>query len=359
MAWLALFEGMVVWQLAAGFFTAISGWKSVVRTRIFSLLLVVISTLLSFAAGEAVLRLKNSNMANYDIEMWRYSNALKVRSANPDIAFTHRRNDSARLQNVAIRTNELGLRGGPIKPLAPGERRILFLGGSITLGWGVPEDETLTARLERKFREDGKTLQVLNGGIGNYNTVRYVNRFFDELAPLRPTDIVVQYFLRDAEDLQPGGGNFLLEHSELAVTLLIAKNRLFEASGQGALEDHYRRVYAPDSAGFLKMKTQLKRLSRYGKAHGIRLYLAMMPDIHNLQSYKFEYIHRIMQQIAAEDGYIFVDLLPALRDRPPEQLFAMPGDPHPNALGHRLMAGALYPVLAQEAGTRASAMPAR
>lgn len=318
---------------------------------IFSIVLVVISTLVALVAGEVLLRMKNSNMTNYDIEMWRYSKALKVKSANPDIAFTHKRNDAAILQSTAIRTNSMGLRGGPVEPLAPGGRRILLLGGSITLGWGVAEENTIAAVLEKKLRASGEKVQVLNGGVGNYNAVRYTNRFFDELQTLQPTDIVVHYFLRDAEDLQPGGGSILLEHSELAVTLWIAKNRLFEPSGQGVLEDHYRRVYAPDSAGFLKMKAQLKRLSDYARAHGIRVYLAMTPDIHDLKNYRLEYIHRIMKQVAASDGYAFVDLLPALRGRPPEELFAMPGDPHPNALGHRLMADALFPVLKQESGS--------
>jgi hypothetical protein len=33
--------------------------------------------------------------------------------------------------------------------------------------------------------------------------------------------------------------------------------------------------------------------------------------------------------------------------RPPEEMFAMPGDPHPNALGHELMAEAIFPVISQ------------
>ena len=32
-----------------------------------------------------------------------------------------------------------------------------------------------------------------------------------------------------------------------------------------------------------------------------------------------------------------------------EELFAMPGDPHPNALGHRLMADAMFPVVSASA----------
>src|SRR5439155_15798620 len=109
--------------------------------------ILLVSAAVAFAIGETVLRLKNSSMSNYDIEMWRYSNELKVRSTDPALDFDHAPSRSATLQNVSIRLNERGLRGGPVIPLAPGERRMLFLGCSITLRWGVREDETVTAPL--------------------------------------------------------------------------------------------------------------------------------------------------------------------------------------------------------------------
>jgi hypothetical protein len=113
------------------------------------------------------LRAKNASVTNYDIEMWRYANELKRRSADPALDFDHVKSKSALLQNTEIRVNEWGLRGPPVEPAPPGGRRILFLGGSITLGWGVPEDLTEEARLEHMVRARGQQIQVLNGGVGN------------------------------------------------------------------------------------------------------------------------------------------------------------------------------------------------
>jgi lysophospholipase L1-like esterase len=313
------------------------------KSAFFSLLLTVCSVAICLALAEAVLRIKNNSMTSYDIEMWRYANELKKQSDEPALAFDHVPSRSALLQNVMIRLNEYGLRGAPVEKLPPGGRRILFLGGSITLGWGVPEEETATARLQQMLRSaTGSEVQVLNGGVGNYNTERYVSRFFKELTPLQPTDIVVHYFLRDAEDLPPGGGNIVLRHSELAVTLWITYHRLADAAGERSLVDHYRAVYNSDAPGFLTMKQKLKELADYAKAHNIRIYLAMVPDVHNLVDYKLGFVHEIMRGVADADGYAFIDLLPALRGRPPEELYAMPGDPHPNALGHKLMAEAIF-----------------
>jgi lysophospholipase L1-like esterase len=246
---------------------------------------------------------------------------------------------------VTIRLNEWGLRGGPVAVMPAGGRRILFLGGSIALGWGVREEDTVESRLEQRLLAAGQHVQVLNGGVGNYNAPRYVSRFFAELSGLNPTDIVVHYFLRDAEDLPPGGGNILLRRSELAVTLWIAYHRLVDRSGEQSLVDHYRAAYEPTAPGFLAMQAKLKELAAYGKGRHIRLYLAMTPDVHNLADYKLAFVHDLMRRIAEEDGYTYVDLLPALRGRSPEELFALPGDPHPNAFGHQLMAEAIFPVI--------------
>jgi lysophospholipase L1-like esterase len=318
-----------------------------VRSALASSFIAVFSLALAFGAGELLLRLKNSSMTNYDIEMWRYAKELKHKSPDPALDFDHVRSKSAVLQGVDIRLNEWGLRGSPVGALPADGRRILFLGGSITLGWGVPEADTVAAQLEKRLRAAGEKAQVLNGGVGNYNAERYVSRFFKKHAELKPTDIVVQYFLRDAEDLPPGGGNYLLRHSQVAVTLWIAYHRLFDQKGEQSLVEHYRKTYQPGARGFLVMKAKLEQLAEHARAKGVRIFLAMTPDVHNLVDYKLGFVHDIMREVAAEHGYAYIDLLPAMRGRRPEELFAMPGDPHPNALGHNLMAEAIFPVVSR------------
>ncbi|MEP7070233.1 MAG: SGNH/GDSL hydrolase family protein [Usitatibacter sp.] len=303
------------------------------------------STALVLLAGEAILRAKNASMKNYDIEMWRYALELKRRSDIPVLGHEHVASKSATLQSVDIRINEKGLRGAPVTSPIPGKRRILFLGSSVTLGWGVAEDDTMTARLGKMFRADGQDVEVLNAGIGNYNAVRYVERFRRRLADLEPTDIVVHYFLRDAETLDAGAGNLLLRHSELAFTTWVAFSRYFGKASEKTLDERYRAMYQPQAQGYRDMRAALHDLAAYAKEHGISLYLAMTPDVHDLLDYKFGYIHEVMRNVAGEEGYAYIDLLPAMKNLTPAQVWSMPGDPHPNALGHRLMAEAIYPAL--------------
>jgi len=203
----------------------------------------------------------------------------------------------------------------------------------------------MTARLQRKFADKQEFVPVLNAGIGNYNAERYVRHFFRDLKDLKPTDIVVHYFLRDAEKLDAGGGNYFLRNSELAVTLWIAFNRMFGASGEKSLEEHYAAVYDEKAPGYQAMFSSLKELADYAKENHVRLILAMVPDVHNLEHYPFTSIHERMKTVAQSLGYEYVDLLPAFGNLKPQEVWAMPGDPHPNALGHKLMADALFPVL--------------
>src|SRR3978361_996480 len=122
-----------------------------IKRIILSTALFLLSTIVALALAEGVLRIKNSSMKNYDIEMWRYAKELKIPSPDPKLGHDHVKQSEAVLQSVNIRLNEWGLRGGPVA--AKPSRRILFLGGSITLGWGVKEEDTSRARGQGLLRE--------------------------------------------------------------------------------------------------------------------------------------------------------------------------------------------------------------
>ena len=73
----------------------------------------------------------------------------------------------------------------------------------------------------------------------------------------------------------------------------------------------------------------------------------MVPDIHSLTNYPLGFVHETFAQTARDNGFAYIDLLPAFQGLTPEEIWAMPGDPHPNARGHALMADEIYGVLAQ------------
>ena len=317
------------------------------KSIVLSIVCILIAVPVTLVSVELALRLKNLSMKNYEIEMWRYARELKTLSQDPTLGHIHRPSASALLQSVEIRTNELGLRG-PSIPAAKGLPTILFLGSSITLGWGVPEADTVVAQTQKLLKKDGIEAVVLNAGVGNYNSQRYVNLFLSKLKQIEPTDIVVHFFLRDAEILEAPRSNWFLKNSQLAVTLWNLYQQSAMAKKGVTVESKYREIYNYNHPGYQEMVAALTKLSVYAQSHNIRAYLAVTPDVHNLKQYPFSFIHEEMGRLSKKLGYHFVDLYPSLQGLTPEQVWSMPGDPHPNSLGHLKMAEAIVPVLEKE-----------
>ena len=208
----------------------------------------------------------------------------------------------------------------------------------------MPEAQGLRALVQDRL---GPGTEVLNAGIGNYNAERYVRLYQTRLRDLKPKIIVVHYFLRDAEILPPSTSNWIIRNSQLALMLWQAgTNFAIGRDDLSGLDEHYRALYAPESEGRARMEEALGELARVAELEGISVVLAMMPDIHSLDPYLFGFVHSQMEEIAARLGWSYVDMLDGFRGiANSKSLYAIPGDPHPNATGHAIMADILVPEL--------------
>lgn len=307
----------------------------IIKTVLYQLLILVVSMVII----EGVIRFINSDMKNYDIEMWKYANELKTQ--DPILGHLHVTDKSSILQGVEIKLNSKGMRSDEYEDK---DRKILFLGSSISLGWGVKQDDAYPDIIQTKLLSDSLDVKVLNGSIGNYNTYRYVNNFISNHKDTKPEVIVVNYFINDAETLPINRSNWLIKNSQLFATLTITYKKLFSKSGFN-LKEYYQNLYKDDNDSFIKMKESLNHLSGYAKQSNTTVLLTVIPDIHFLEDYPFDTIHNKMKEIAEELGFQYHDLLPSLEGLAFKKLQIMPGDSHPNEMGHSKMAESLYPVI--------------
>ena len=286
---------------------------------------------------EIILRLNNSDMNNYDIEMWRYANELKI----PDsiLGHKHLKNKSSILQGVEINLNSDGMRSDEF---GIDDKKILFLGSSISLGWGVEQKDSYPGIIQTKLSSNLINYKVLNGSIGNYNTFRYVNNFLSNQTDIEPEVIVINYFINDAETLPINRSNWLIKNSQLFATLTITYKKLFSKSGFD-LKQYYKDLYKDDDQSFLEMKESLNKLSEYLKQTNTQVLLTVIPDIHFLEDYPFERIHEKMKTLSTELGFEYHDLLPSLKNIPFKELQIISGDSHPNEFGHQRISESLYP----------------
>ena len=88
------------------------------KNTIYLIVLLACSTIVALLVSEAVLRVKNSSMTNYDIEMWRYARELKVKRSDPSFDCEHLKNKTAVLQNVKFASTNGVCAAIPFRPSA-------------------------------------------------------------------------------------------------------------------------------------------------------------------------------------------------------------------------------------------------
>ncbi len=300
----------------------------------------------TFAGLESLVRLIADDGMQFDLEMWKYAKDLKTVASDPKIGHRHRPDGQARLMGVDVRTNSKGLRNREIfYARNPDVMRIVMLGDSLTFGWGVPQDLTFSARLEKLYRADDVPAEIINTGVGNWNTIQEVQFFLVEGHKYKPDIVVLNYFVNDAEPVPKSSQpSWLMRHCYSCVFFLgridILRRMLF---GGRSWKEYYLGLYERGQAeGWLAAKNAIGRLARYCKEHGIKLIIASLPELHDVKNYQFNEVTDLVRETAAENGVEFVDLLPSLQNDPSSSLWVTVPDPHPNSLAHERIAAGLY-----------------
>jgi lysophospholipase L1-like esterase len=316
---------------------------------LFPLLTVAICAVIVFACMEAYVRVVVDDGKQFDLEMWKYAKDVKIVDPDPLIGHRHGANRKAFLMGVWLETNSQGLRDREYSfEKTPGVLRVLMLGDSLTEGWGVPEPDTFVRRVERLYADHGVKAEVINTGVGNWNTVEEVELFMTDVYRYNPDIVVLNYAINDSEpvphDRPP---SFLMRHCYSCVFLLGRYDALRRMifGGQDWKEYYLGLVGDGTTQGWIDSKAAIKKLADYCKEHRIKLLIAMHPELHDVQHYQLQWITDLVRGAAAEYDVPFVDLLPYVHDQPPSTLWVTPPDPHPNALADKFLAQGVYEAL--------------
>jgi hypothetical protein len=188
-----------------------------------ALVVAVVALLAALLAGELLVRATDFLGVSYygDVARYRLEAVQPVEGAEryltdgaggieADVGpvgriFENRPDVDLELGSFRYRTDSHGLRRGAAEPAYHPERstglRILFLGDSVTLGWGVDDEATWVRTLECEARAvDGRELHCLNAGHLYYDALQE-SRLLEAWGPRHRPEIVIVTF--DFNDLQP------------------------------------------------------------------------------------------------------------------------------------------------------------
>lgn len=92
-----------------------------------------------------------------------------------------------------LQINSTGQRGAEVAERRAGERRLLFIGDSITYGASVPEEQTFVSLAGEHLRAGGHRISTINGGVPGYSTYQEL-AYQRYVAPRLQPDLVVLVF---------------------------------------------------------------------------------------------------------------------------------------------------------------------
>ena len=268
---------------------------------------------------------------------------------------------------VPVRTNDAGLRGGPLRPREPGRMRVALVGDSFVFGSGVHEQHTLAAQLELALGKLGQPAEVLNFGVPGYNAEDAVQVARERALPLEPDAVVYVFFANDVDPRLPRADpepdrvieprrSYVLGSAALQWLFLRAKNIAVEIGidVNRRAREHKRR--ALEDGGRERLLGALDEWARHVATGERPTCIVLYPFLTRPEANAFEPVDDLLRQSARERGLELLDLAPLLtHGGRPHGLWANPFDSHPGPEANRRAAEALAEHLVRRWGDQGAA----
>lgn len=285
---------------------------------------------------------------------------LVAANPNPRIAYSFKPGASGLLRGVQVRINELGFRDDPLAPTSASQTlRVLGLGDSTMFGLGVEHEQCYMELLEDEFKSLlGKdwNVQFIDTGVPGYNSVQEVETLLERGLALRPDAVLIQYDNNDTMMPPPLVRPDFLRARHCFVThprALLAGQ--YSDAGSLFLIGQEDRLYADDNplGGWPSVRDAYRRLAVVCRDKNIPLFVLTtfedFPpiDIRDRPDENHERFLDLCRELKLNviQSYIRANAYLVDTQRDYFSIVMSKTDPHPNLIGHGLIAQAALPVL--------------
>lgn len=358
------------------------------RDRSANILLVIGSTILCFLLLEAILRIAGYNPLG---DLLNGRELILRKSENPTMRYELTPNSRGVAWNAPVAINSHGFRDYEYDLVKPdGVYRIGIIGDSITFGNSLELEETYSKRLEKLFEQHGAAVEVLNLGVGGYDSAQEVALLEKIGLQFDLDEVIVGYCMNDTGVVS---GN--LKYIERASTygspiynsralqlLRLYLDRLgfrfrsldygFAANPErkegveneidtyvkermrrigdftSANDDHVSNLaWYADSRRVGKVLNAFDRLQAMRDRHRFKVSVLIIPYISNhIEAHGWAY--EIIRHEAERRGFHVIEVLEKFVEAGVSNLQTGPRDRiHPNAVGHRIIGESLFELFRQ------------
>lgn len=326
------------------------------KSLAFLLLLSLLSVLMTCVGVEIVLRLFRLAPYRRPEHIVPENRLFHQRSAIPGLDYEMAPNRELVKDGILIRTNQYGMRDTePSEQKSDSPCRIAAIGDSYTFGWRVATDDSFPKVLEKLLRKSaaGKDcrFEVLNFAVSGYSS-------YDEALMLRyrvvnfdPHVVIVGYVLNDPEidPVQPLHSYFARfewwQYSGILRLIAGARyNWEIKHLGDG---DYYKYLHAPGHKKWQSVVDAFRDIREVTAPRNIKVAVVILPELtidfkgKPWTEYPYRGLHQQVSDLALQNGFRVIDLLPAFSQYPSEDVVFPGGDDHPTKLGHEIAAAAI------------------
>lgn len=269
-----------------------------------------------------------------------------------------------------IRIGDFGFRGADPRPLSKPSLRVLVLGDSQAFGFGVAEDETLSAQLELllQARHPDTDVQVINSAVPGYGTADQLAMLRSRGPALEPDLVVVQFLSMNdlIENLTPAHTWARIKDGMLASREGTVSTRLaFGRRAEMWIKRHSHLAnLVSNAAGYWAVRLGLvgqqgamwgEDFSEEQAELGVDLLVEIAATADSLgartlflyttgqasviqERYDALPSRAVVAAAAERAGVPWIDMTARMRERPNRAALHYPGDGHWTAEGHRVVA---------------------
>jgi lysophospholipase L1-like esterase len=307
---------------------------------------------------------------------------------DPEIRYVLSPGQQGWIDDGWVSINSLGFRGHEIAtPKPPGTFRVVVIGDSVTMGWGVGDRETYSAQLEALLgAKSPQRTDVANMGVGGYDTRQEVVLLQRNVARLEPNLVLVGFYTNDVPDAlddkqasAPAGTRLAVSRPETGQVLRMngaPTSRWSRALRSSRLTYSLGRVFnrmagrgewgmsrfsmeldmlqgrdSPDlDRAWHRVEDQLRNLRALAAANHFSVGIVVLPCKEQvLGQYPAARYQTKIRSIAETLDFFVIDPLPFLAERKAQAdaLFIPYDRNHPSATGHRIIGEVIFHDLQQ------------
>jgi D-alanyl-lipoteichoic acid acyltransferase DltB (MBOAT superfamily) len=243
-----------------------------------------------------------------------------------------------------LTTNSSGMRDREYAREKPARTvRIVLLGSSHAMGWGVGDTETFESILENRLNREedaAARYEILNMGVGSYSPLQTLLLWERKALSFSPDAVFYTAHIRE--------GKWAVQHLVDRVRARVELpdeylRSLLDRSGVGPETEPVvaERLLAPYANELLAWV--YGRILDTARARGVVPVWVHLPDTWSSPDRAQRAAELV--GLAERAGFTVIDLGDAYNGRDPRSLQLARGDTHPNALAHRLVADRLFEAL--------------